>query len=231
MIERKFVKENIDRELLREYLRDRVGRAGFGGAEIQRTLIGTRITLTVERPGLIIGRGGRLISALTDDLKTKFGIENPILEVVEERDPNLNPVIVASKMSNLVERGWHFRRLGHNFIRDIMRSGAPGCQLVFAGKLTGDRHRTEKFTSGHIKYCGDFAEKWVKEGYSVAYTKPGCVGISVRIMERGAKEPSQPLFKEDIGKEEVKPVEVVRPRSEDKRERKPRRRTQRGGKS
>lgn len=207
MIERKIVQENINRKLLLEYLQDRVRRAGFGGAEIQRTLVGTRIVLVVERPGLVIGRGGKLIASLTEDLKTKFGIENPIIEVVEERDPNLNPMIVASKMANLIERGWHFRRLGHNFVRDIMRAGAPGCQLVFAGKLAGDRHRTEKFTSGHIKYCGDFAEQWVDRGYAVAYTKPGAIGVTVKVMEKGAVEPSEPLPRE-AEKPAEKPVEV-----------------------
>ncbi|MDY6985854.1 MAG: 30S ribosomal protein S3, partial [Candidatus Thermoplasmatota archaeon] len=209
MIEEKLVNENIKKELLLEYLRDRVRRAGFGGAEIQRTLIGTRIVLVVERPGLVIGRGGKLISSLTNDLKSEFGIENPIIEVVEEKNPNLNPMIVASKMANLIERGWHFRRLGHNFIRDIMRAGAPGCQIVFAGKLTGDRHRTEKFTSGHIKYCGDFAEKWVKTGYAIAYTKPGTIGVTVKIMEKGAVEPSEPIeITEETIKEEKEEVKV-----------------------
>jgi small subunit ribosomal protein S3 len=227
MIERKIVQENINRKLLLEYLQDRVRRAGFGGAEIQRTLVGTRIVLVVERPGLVIGRGGKLIASLTEDLRTKFGIENPIIEVVEERDPNLNPMIVASKMANLIERGWHFRRLGHNFVRDIMRAGAPGCQLVFAGKLTGDRHRTEKFTSGHIKYCGDFAEQWVGRGYAVAYTKPGTIGVTVRVMEKGAVEPSEPLPREEerveVKVEEKPAVETVE-KTEKKTARRPRKR-------
>ncbi len=227
MIERKLVKENINKELLLEYLQDRVRKAGFGGAEIQRTLIGTRIALVVERPGLVIGRGGKLIAALTDDLKSKFGIENPIIEVVEERNPNLNPMIVASKMANLIERGWHFRRLGHNFIRDIMRAGAPGCQLIFAGKLTGDRHRTEKFTSGHIKYCGDFAEKWVKTGYAVAYTKPGAIGVTVRIMEMGAVEPSEPMERTDESKPVEKPKNVEKPENVERTDEKSKKKTRR----
>src|SRR5438445_647219 len=31
-------------------------RAGFGGLDIQRTPMGTRVTLLAERPGLVIGR-------------------------------------------------------------------------------------------------------------------------------------------------------------------------------
>jgi ribosomal protein S3, eukaryotic/archaeal type len=148
--ERKFVDEGVKRQLIREYLGKRAKKAGFGGAEIQRTLIGTRIVLIVERPGLVIGRGGRLIASLTEDLRKKFDIDNPIIEVADEKNPNLNTEVMASKLANFIERGWHFRRLGHNSIRNIMGSGALGCQIIFSGKLTGDRHRTEKFNSGHI---------------------------------------------------------------------------------
>ena len=199
--ERKFIDEGVKRQLIREYLGKRVKKAGFGGAEIQRTLIGTRIVLIVERPGLVIGRGGRLIASLTEDLREKFDIDNPIIEVADEKNPNLNTEVMASKLANFIERGWHFRRLGHNSIRNIMGSGALGCQIIFSGKLTGDRHRTEKFNSGHIKYCGEIAEKYLKIGYSVAYTKPGCTGVVVKVMDPNTREPTAIIFKEDLPKE------------------------------
>ena len=199
--ERKFVDEGVKRQLIREYLGKRAKKAGFGGAEIQRTLIGTRIVLIVERPGLVIGRGGRLIASLTEDLRKKFDIDNPIIEVADEKNPNLNTEVMASKLANFIERGWHFRRLGHNSIRNIMGSGALGCQIIFSGKLTGDRHRTEKFNSGHIKYCGEVAEKYLKIGYSVAYTKPGCTGVVVKVMDSNTREPTAIIFKEDLPKE------------------------------
>ena len=49
--ERKFVAENIRRVLLKEYLMKEVSRAGFGGLDVQRTPMGTRVILTTERPG------------------------------------------------------------------------------------------------------------------------------------------------------------------------------------
>ena len=52
--ERKFVTENIRRVLLKEFLMSKVGRAGFGGLDVQRTPMGTRVTLITERPGLVI---------------------------------------------------------------------------------------------------------------------------------------------------------------------------------
>ncbi|MBX8644323.1 MAG: KH domain-containing protein, partial [Thermoplasmata archaeon] len=56
--ERKFINENTRRVLLKEYMMKEVDRAGFGGIDIQRTPLGTRVTLITERPGLVIGRKG-----------------------------------------------------------------------------------------------------------------------------------------------------------------------------
>ena len=66
---------------------------------------------------------------------------------------------MAEKLAEALERGWHFRRAGHSTVRRIMDAGAKGCQVIIAGKLTGARHRTEKFTEGHVKYCGETAKQ------------------------------------------------------------------------
>ena len=73
--ERKFVAENIRRVLLKEYLMKEVSRAGFGGLDVQRTPMGTRVILTTERPGLVIGRRGQTIKNLTAVIEDRFGQE------------------------------------------------------------------------------------------------------------------------------------------------------------
>ena len=49
-----------------------------------------------------------------------------------------------------------------------MDAGARGCYIILAGKLSGQRHRTEKFKEGSIKYCGDPKIQFVKHGFAVA---------------------------------------------------------------
>ena len=66
--ERKMVVENIRRHLLTEYIKVETARAGFGGLDIQRTPMGTRVILITERPGIVIGRRGMEIKKLTDDI-------------------------------------------------------------------------------------------------------------------------------------------------------------------
>jgi small subunit ribosomal protein S3 len=106
-----------------------------------------------------------------------------------------------------------------------MDAGAKGCLVRLNGKLTGERHRTEKFKEGHIKFCGETALQWVFRGYAQALTKPGIIGVVVYIMDPNTRLPDEieikPLQKEgeikteteikkaDIEKKEEPPKEQV----------------------
>lgn len=193
--ERKFVTENIKRILLKEYMMKQLDRAGFGGLDIQRTPMGTRVTLITERPGLVIGRRGAAIKALTKAIEQDFRFNNPQIEVQQESNPSLNAQIMSEKLATALERGWHFRRAGHSIVRRIMDSGAKGCQVILSGKLTGQRHRTEKFREGHIKYCGHPKLVFMREGYTAARLKPGIIGVKVWIMDPNARLPDDVLIK------------------------------------
>jgi len=187
--DRRIVIENVRRMLLKEYLMKETHRAGFGGLDIQRTPMGTRVTLIAERPGLVIGRKGAAIKALTEAVERDFSFDNPQIEVQEVANPSLNAQIMAEKLANALERGWHFRRAGHSTVRRIMEAGAKGCLVVVAGKLTGQRHRRQKFKAGHIKYCGEPRNTWMRKGFAVAKLKPGVIGVTVGIMDPDAKLP------------------------------------------
>ncbi len=188
---RKVVQEATRRVLLKDYLVRESARAGFGGLDIQRTPMGTRVTLICERPGILIGRRGELIKQLTQDIQERFQLDNPQIEVQEERQPALNAQLMAEKLASTLERGWHFRRAGHSTVRRIMESGARGCQVILSGKLTGERHRTERFKSGTIKYCGEAALYQIHKGFYPARLKPGVIGVNVWIMRPEARLPDE----------------------------------------
>jgi small subunit ribosomal protein S3 len=189
--ERKFIKENVRRVLLKEYLRAQTARAGFGGIDIQRTPLGTHITLIAERPGLVIGRRGSTINELTRAVEEDFKFEHPQIEVSEVANPALNPHIMAQKLALALERGWHFRRAGHSTVLRIMEAGAKGCQVTIAGKLTGERHRTVRFKAGHVKYCGEPKLEFMWRAYATAMKKAGMMGIKVEIMDPNARLPDE----------------------------------------
>ncbi len=220
--ERTFIRENTNRILIKEFLIKKIEGAGFGGMTIQRTPMGTRISITVERPGMVIGKGGRKIKELTEEIKDNFNVENPQIEIEEAgAKANLNAQIMAEKLAEALERGWHFRRAGHSTVRRIMSSGAKGCQIIIAGKLTGSRHRTEKFTKGHVKYCGETAKQVMNRGYAVAKLKAGVLGVKVNIMKPDAKLPDEISIKptasektDETKKSEEKPEEKTKQKEE-----------------
>jgi small subunit ribosomal protein S3 len=189
--ERKFIRENIRRHLLKEHLFRETQRAGFGGLNVARTPLGTHITLVAERPGMVIGRRGATINRLTDEVENDFGFDNPQIEVQEADVPALNPGIMAQKLAIALEKGWHFRRAGHSTVMRIMDAGARGCQVEISGKLTGDRHRTVKFRQGHIKYCGEPKHQWMRIAITTAAKKSGVLGLKVQIMDPEAKLPDE----------------------------------------
>ena len=190
-IAKEMIEERVRRVQVHKHVQEKTARAGFGGLSIQRTPLGTHIRISTERPGLVIGRKGVDIQNLTDELERKFGYENLQVEAGEVHNFALNPLIMSAKVANALERGWNYRRAGNSMLQRIMDSGARGCQITIAGKLTGLRHRTEKFVSGHIKFCGEPALELMSVGIAQAKLKPGTIGVKVAIMRPDAKLPDE----------------------------------------
>ncbi len=203
-VERKFVQDRLKKLMVKEWIKDEVRSAGFGGMDILRTPLGTQVTLFVERPGLVIGKGGRRIKALTEKLK-EFGIENPQVSVDEVEKPEFNAQLMASLLARALERGWYFRRAGYRFLYRIIEAGAKGCEIEISGKLVSERARTEKFVAGTIVHTGDPAESMVQKGFDIAIKKLGVLGVSVRIIPPDVTLPDE--F-------EVKDVDVEQLRGE-----------------
>jgi len=169
---------------LNEYLSSSLTEAGYGGAEVQKTPIGTKITLFVIRPGLVIGRKGSGIRDLTSRLEQQFNLENAQVSVTEVTKPELNPHIMANRIAQLIERGTAFRRASLWTINTIMGAGALGVEITISGKLRGERAHFEKHTAGIIPKSGKFAEEVVRSSTNSMLTKMGLVGIKLKISIR-----------------------------------------------
>ena len=188
-VEKLFVKEGVKVQKLEEYLKKRFARAGYSHSEIERTPIGTRIIVYAFRPGVVIGRSGRRIAEIAQEIKERFGIENPMLDVREVENPYLDPNIVAYRIAKALERGIHFKKVCNYYLEKIMEAGAVGAYIRVAGKLAGvDRSRFQKFRRGFIAVTGDYADRLVKIGRAQAMLKPGVVGVEVRIMKEAPRE-------------------------------------------
>jgi len=181
-----------------EFLQKDLSRAGYGGVEIVKSPLGTRVTVYAVRPGLVIGRGGEMIRTLSRTLETKFKLFNPQIAVAEVTVPELNPNIMASKVISSLERGIHFRRACYWTLNSIMGAGALGCEIIISGKLTTERSRCEKFRAGYVPKVGEPAMKNVSRAVVSTQLKPGLLGVKVVIIPPDFKSPDKIHIKEPL---------------------------------
>ena len=169
-------------EFLEQTLRD----SGYGGVDITTSPVGTRITLYVQRPGLVIGRRGVGIKDLTEKMEKKFALPNPQISVVEETAPELNPRIMASRIAQTVARGTAFRRAAIWTLNSIMNAGAMGAEIVISGKLRSERAHFEKYVAGVVPKSGDTADRMVRRATTDVLLKMGLYGVQVKIAIKDA---------------------------------------------
>ncbi len=201
--EHQFIEDGLRRSQINEFFADELGRAGYGGMDVAKTPMGTQIVLKAEKPGMVIGKGGKNIRKITSELEDRFGMDDPQIDVQEVDEPDLNAQIVADRLANALERGWYFRKAGHTTIDRIMDAGALGAEIVLSGKVTGARSRVEKFNRGYIKHNGEPAQEVVDHGQGVAVMKLGTIGVNVKIIPPGAKLPDDFDIREDAEVPEV----------------------------
>ena len=216
MIEKIFVEEGIKKVRMNEFFRTELERAGYGGMDIKRTPMGTQITVKVEKPGMIIGKDGRRIKRLTDEITKRQELDNPQIDVQPVEVPELNAQLMANRLAKLIERGWHFRRAGRSTLQRIMDRGALGCEITMSGKLKGPRGRMEKMVDGYIKHCGSLAEEIVDTGYAIAQKKAGVIGVKVRIVRPGANIPD--VFRINVVSKEAEINEAKEEKKEEIKE-------------
>lgn len=184
MIERKFVAQNKKEFQIKEYIAATVGKAGLSNVKLQRTPLGEKILISASRPGLIVGRAGSNITRLTHELKAKFDLENPQIEIEEVHDPNLDPSIIAESIVGSLERFGpaRFKGIGHKAMSEVMAAGAFGVEIAISGKIPSSRAKSWRFYQGYLKKCGDIVESGISKAYATANLKTGVIGVQVRIM-------------------------------------------------
>jgi small subunit ribosomal protein S3 len=200
MIERKFVAQNLKEFQIEEYLRSVLGKAGLSYIKMQRTPLGEKILICSSRPGLIVGKSGSNITKLTKELKERFHLENPQIELLEEENPMNDASIVAEGIANSLERfgTTRFKGIGHKAITDVMAAGARGVEVLISGKIPSSRAKKWRFNMGYLKKSGDIAVSGVDTAYSSAKLKTGLVGVQVRIMPSTTRMPDDIIYLDKV---------------------------------
>ncbi len=162
---------------VRVYLKDRFAAAAVEKIHIERKTERVTITLYAGRPGVIIGKRGAEIDALTKHLEKMVGSAVKV-NIQEVRKPDVAGQLVAENVAEQLVRRGSFRRAMKRAVENAMREGAKGCMVKISGRLGGaEIARVEKDSQGSVPL--NSLNTKIDYGYACAHTSAGIIGVRV----------------------------------------------------
>lgn len=179
-----FADKLVEDEKIRDYLNARISKGGIARVIIERTLKRITISIHTSRPGIIIGKSGKEVDSIREELR-KLTKKDVQINIVEIRSPELDANIVAESVAKQLEARINFRRAIKMVIQSTMRKGAEGIKVRVSGRLNGaDMARTEEYKEGRIPLHTFRAD--IDYALKEAQTIYGKLGVKVWIC-RGEK--------------------------------------------
>jgi small subunit ribosomal protein S3 len=169
----------VEDHKIRSYLSARLAKGSISKIVIERTLKLITVTINTARPGIIIGKGGKEVDKLKEELK-KITRKDVQINIFEIKRPELDAVLVADSIARQIEGRISFRRALKTSIASTMRMGAEGIKITIAGRLGGaEMARTEHYKEGRTPLHTFRAD--IDYANSEAHTTYGRIGIKVWI--------------------------------------------------
>lgn len=169
----------IEDEKIRAYVRARLPKGSISKIVIERTLKLVTVTINTARPGIIIGKGGKEVDKLKEELKklTKKEIQINIFEI---KRPETDARLVADSIARQIEGRISFRRAAKMSMASTMRMGAEGIKIKVSGRLGGaEMARTEGYKEGRTPLHTLRAD--IDYAVAEAHTSYGRIGVKVWI--------------------------------------------------
>ena len=173
---------------IRRVLMENLKHAGIVSVEIERLPKSMVITMTVSRPGVVIGRGGSGIeevkkTILTEIAKVRGEVPKDLKidpKVNEVKNPEISAQLVAARIANDLERRMRHRVVVGKTMDRVMQAGALGIKIVLAGRIGGTEiARVEKYKRGSVPT--QTLRENIDYAQVPALLKRGYVGIKVYI--------------------------------------------------
>jgi small subunit ribosomal protein S3 len=166
---------------VRQYLKVKLAAAGISRIQIDRPARNARITVEAARPGTIIGKSGKEIENIRDELNKILGV--PVhISIEEVRKPELDAKLVADSIAGQLEKRVMFRRAMKRAVTTAMRLGAKGIKICVAGRLGGaEIARSEWYREGRVPLHTLRAD--IDYGQGEAFTTYGVIGVKVWIFK------------------------------------------------
>jgi small subunit ribosomal protein S3 len=188
---------------VRDYLKEKLALAGISRIQIDRPARNAKITVYTARPGVIIGKSGKEIETLRDEIGHILNV--PVhISIEEVRKPELDAKLVAEAVAQQLEKRVMFRRAMKRAVTTAMRLGAKGIKICVSGRLGGaEIARSEWYREGRVPLHTLRAD--IDYGLGEAFTTYGVIGVKVWIFKGeiiGDKEQTETTTEKSSGKQE-----------------------------
>jgi small subunit ribosomal protein S3 len=176
--DRNFAQKLEEDNLIRAYVKNRLKRAGISKMTLDRTTKRIVLTIHTSRPGVVIGKSGKEIAQLEEELKNITSGKEVKILINEVKRPETDAQLIGDQIAQQLEGRISFRRAMKGAISAAMRAGAEGVRIRCSGRLGGaEIARSEQYKEGRIPLHTlradiDFAK-------STAQTVYGAIGVKV----------------------------------------------------
>jgi len=176
---------------IRTYVKKKILEAGVAGIDIERTSDVVRVNIRASRPGLIIGRGGKGVEDLRNEIMTlvrKLRTKNKIAQkcmlnvnIEELKRSEVSAPVVAQQIAFDIQKRLPYRRVMKRHLESMMQNNeVKGAKIKLAGRLNGaEISRSDFLAQGRMPLQSfraniDYAE-------ATAFNSYGTVGVKVWI--------------------------------------------------
>ncbi len=163
--------------------------------EIERDGEAVSVIVRTARPGLVIGRQGKQVDELKEELAKLTGrdLAKVDVRIKEVQVPELEAQFMAEQIAEQLTRRGAFRRVLKNAMRTVLPKGAKGVKVKVAGRLAGaEMARQVMMSEGKIPLHTLQAD--VSYGMANSATTYGTIGVKFWIYRGMYSESEEQVY-------------------------------------
>jgi small subunit ribosomal protein S3 len=172
-----YAKYLLEDHELRIYLKQHLYKAGIARIKIFRRANQIEIDIFTAKPGLIIGKGGKEINAIREELSRMVG-KSVQINIHDEKNPEASAQLLAESIASQLEKRISFKRAMKQTVSRALRAHAKGVKIQVGGRLGGaEIARSENYRVGRVPLHTLRAN--IDYGFTEAQTIYGKIGVKV----------------------------------------------------
>ena len=146
---------------------------------IERLADKIRIIIRSPKPGLLIGKGGKEIEALTKKISILVSVKQIKIDIEDIKDPSLSASILSQQIASDFERRVPYRKAVKRLMKRVVeKKKVEGIRIIVKGRLNGSEiARKETFKQGKLPLQTLRAD--IDYGEALAMCSYGIIGIKV----------------------------------------------------